>query len=158
MAEKFVRTIRDFLQSLVFERSDANWIDFLPIITKQYNNRVHTSTKLTPVQGSLKKNEVYIYQNLLDNWKKIKQKSQVDDLLRTADLKKTFAKSDTTNWSYKLFKITEIIHDTIPSYHIDNLKERYNETLSKKTELTLKENKDLLRKIKLSEIEVSWSI
>ena len=83
---------------------------------------------------------------------------QVDDLLRTADLKKTFAKSDTTNWSYKLFKITEINHGTIPIYHIDNLKERHKETLSKKTELTMKENKDLLRKINLSEIEVSWTI
>ena len=31
-----------------------------------------------------------------------------------------------------LFKITEIINDTIPSYRIDNLPERYNETLLKK--------------------------
>ena len=40
-----------------------------------------------------------------------------------------------TNWSYKLFKIIEIFYDTIPCYHIDNLPERYNEALLKKTEL-----------------------
>ena len=36
-------------------------------------------------------------------------------------MKKMFSKSDTTNWSYKMYKITEIIKDTIPSYHIDIL-------------------------------------
>ena len=41
------------------------------------------------------------------------------------------------NWSYKLYKLTEIINDTIPSYRIDNLPERYNEALLKKTELTM---------------------
>ena len=28
------------------------------------------------------------------------------------------------NWSYKLYEITEIINDTLPSYKIDNLPER----------------------------------
>ena len=28
------------------------------------------------------------------------------------------AKADSTNWSYNLYKITEIIDDTIPSYKI----------------------------------------
>ena len=34
-AEIFNRPIRDLLKKIVFERSDANWIDVLPIITKQ---------------------------------------------------------------------------------------------------------------------------
>ena len=52
-----------------------------------------------------------------------------------------------TNWSYKLYKITEIFYDTIPCYHIDNLPERYNEALLKKTELSLEENKDVMKKL-----------
>ena len=148
-AERFNRTIRDLLKKIVFERGDANWIDVLPTITKQYNNRIHTSTKLTPIQASLKKNEGYVYKNLLDKRNIIKPKFQLNDLVRTADLKKTFSKGDTTNWSYKLYKITEIINDTIPSYKIDNLSERYNESLLKKTELTMKENKDVMKKLRL---------
>ena len=65
-AERFNRTIRDLLKKIVFEKGDANWIDVLPTITKQYNNRIHSSTKLTPIQASLKKNEGHIYNNLLD--------------------------------------------------------------------------------------------
>ena len=140
-AERFNRTIRDLLKRPVFEKGDGNWIDVLQTITKQYNNKVHSSTKLTPIQASLKKNEGYVYKKLLDKRKRITPKFQLNDLVRTADLRKTFSKGDTTNWSYKLYEITEIIKDTIPSYKIDNLEERYNESLLKKTELTIKEIK-----------------
>ena len=115
-AERFNRTIRDLLKKIVFERGDANWIDVLPIKTNQYNNRIHSSTKLSPKDASLKKNEGFVYKNLLDKRKKVKPKFQINDLVRTADLKRTFSKGDTTNWSYNLYKITEIFNDRIPSY------------------------------------------
>ena len=105
---------------------------------------------MTPIQASLKKNEGFVYKNLLYKRKKVKPKLQINDLVRTADLKKTFSKSDTPNWSYKLYKISEIINDPIPSYKIDNLPERYNESLLKKTELTLKENKDVMKKLNIT--------
>ena len=57
----------------------------------------------------------------------MKPKFQMNDLVRTAKLKKTFSKGDTTHWSYKLYKIIEIINDTLSSYKINNLKGRYNE-------------------------------
>ena len=97
----------------------------------------------------MKKNEGYVYKNLLDKRKKVKPKFQINDLVRTADLKKTFSKGDTTNWSDKLYKITEIINDTIPSYKINNLPERYNESLFKKTDLTMKENNSVMKKLRL---------
>ena len=148
-AERFNRTIRDLLKRPVFEKGDGNWIDVLPTITKQYNKKVHSSTKLTPIQASLKKNEGYVYKRLLDKRKKIKPKVQLNDLVRTADLRKTFSKGDTTNWSYTLYKVTEIVNDTIPSYEIDNLQERYNESILKKTDLSMKENKDVMKKLRL---------
>ena len=54
-AERLNRYIRDLLKRPVFEKSDGNWIDVLQTITKQYNNRIHSSTKLTPIQASLKR-------------------------------------------------------------------------------------------------------
>ena len=131
-AERFNRTIRDLLKKPVFEKGDGKWIDVLDTITKQNNNRTHSSTKLSPKDASLKKYEGFVYKNLLDKRVKITPKFQLNDLVRTADLKRTFSKGDTTNWSYKLFKITEIVNDTIPAYKIDNIPERYNESLLKK--------------------------
>ena len=148
-AENFNRTIRDLLKRPVFEKGDGNWVDVLQTKTNQYNNKVHSSIKLTPIQASLKKNEGYVYKKLLDKRKRTTPKFQLNDLVRTADLKKTFSKGDTTNWSYKLYKITENINDTKPSYKIDNLEERYNQSLLKKTELSLKQNKDVTKKLKI---------
>ena len=133
-AERFNKTIANFLKRPVFEKGESNWIDVLPTKTKQYNNRVHTSTKLSPKDASLKKNEGFVYNNLLDKRKKVKPKFQGNDLLRTADLKKTFSKSDTTNWSHNLYKTTDIVNDTEPSYKKDNLPERYKEVFLKKTD------------------------
>ena len=149
-AERYNHTIRDLPKRPVFEKDDGDCVDILSKITKQYNNRVHSSTKLTPIQASLKKNEGYVNKNLLDKRKKVKPKFQINNLVRTTDLKKTFSKGDTSNWSYKLYKITEIINDTIPSYKIDNLKARYNESLLKKTELSMKENKDVMKKLNIN--------
>ena len=149
-AKRFNRTIRDLLKKIAFEHGDANWIDVLPTVTKQHNNRIHTSTKLSPKDASLKKNEGFVYKKLLDKRNKIKPKFQINDLVRTADLKKTLSKGDTTNWSYILFKITEIMNDTIPCYKIDNLPERCNEASLKKTELTIKENRDVMKKLNIT--------
>ena len=56
-------------------------------------------------------------------------------LVRTADKRNIFSKFDSTNWSYNLYKITEIINDTIPSYRIEQFPERYNEGLLQKSKL-----------------------
>ena len=98
---------------------------------------------MTPTQASLIKNEGYVYHNLLDKLKKVEPKFQINDLVRTAGLKKTLSKSDTTNWSYILHKISEIITDTIPIYRTDKLPERYDESLLRKAELTMEENKGI---------------
>ena len=70
---------------------------------------------MTPIQASSKKNEGYVYKNFLNKREKMNPKFQLNDLIRTADKKKTFSKRDTTIWSYKLYKITEIFNDAIPS-------------------------------------------
>ena len=105
---------------------------------------------MSPIQASLKKNEGYVYKNLLDKRKKIKPKYEIGDLVRTADLNKTFSKGDTTSWSYKLYKITDIVNDTVPSYKKDNSPERYNESLFKKTGLTMKENDNVMKKLNIT--------
>ena len=70
-AERFNRTIRDLLKKPVFEK--GNWIDIISTITKQCNKTIHSSTKLTPIQDSSKKNEGYVYENLLDKRNKKNQ-------------------------------------------------------------------------------------
>ena len=65
-AERFNRTSRDLLKRPVFEKGNSIWIDTLPTVTKQCNNRVRTATKLTPIQAYSKKNQAFVYLHLLD--------------------------------------------------------------------------------------------
>ena len=122
-------------------------------MTKQYNNRVHTSTKLSPKDASFKKNEGYVHKNLSDKRKKVEPKFQVNDPVSVADSKKIISKGDTTNWSYKLYRITEIKNDAKPFYKIDSLKKRYNEALLKKTELILEQNDSVMKKLHITKIK-----
>ena len=84
---------------------------------------------MTPLQASKKLNERKVYSTLRDDVVKQKPRYRLGRLVRTADIKRVFSKGDSTNYSYKLYTITEVIHDTIPSYRTDYLPERYNENL-----------------------------
>ena len=97
----------------------------------------------------MKKNEGFFHQNSSDERKRIKQSYKIHNLVRTADLKKTFSKGDTTNCSYELYKISKGVKGTMPSYCINDLPERYNEVLLRKKKITLKENKKVMKKLNI---------
>ena len=149
ICERVIRTIRNLLKKPVSEKGNADWLSELSSVIKQYNNTIHSSTKMSPIQTSKKSNEKIVYNNLKDNRETQKPNFKLGKLVRTADIKRVFSKGDSTNWSYKLYTITEIIHDTIPSYRIDYLPERYNENLLLPTKLSLDENNKVMKKLKL---------
>ena len=69
----------------------------------------------------LQKNEGYVYHNLLDKRMKMKREFNINDLVRAADLRRTFSKRYTTEESYKVFEVEKPVFDTKLSYGIDNL-------------------------------------
>ena len=148
-AERFNRTIHNLLKKPVFLATNADWLSELPSVIKQYNNTIHHSTKMKTIGASKKSNEKIVYSNLQDQRVKQKPKFKLGQLVRTAEIKRGFSKGDSTNYSYKLYTITEIIHDTIPSYRIDYLPERYNEHLLLPTKLFLEQNNQIMKKLNL---------
>ena len=148
-AERFNRTIRNLLKKPVFEKGNADWLSELPSVVKKYNNSFHHSIKMTPIQASKKANEKVVYTNLQDRRVKQQPKYKLGDLVRTADIKRVFSKGDSTNWSYKLYTITEVLYNTIPSYRIDYLSERYNENLLLPTKLSLEQNNQVMKELNL---------
>ena len=104
---------------------------------------------MTPIQASIKSNEKIIFNNLKDYRVKQKPKLKLGQLIRVADIKNVFSKGDSTNYSYKLYTITEVIHDTIPSYRLDYLPERYNQNLLLPTKLTFDQNNKVIKELNL---------
>ena len=149
IAERVIRTIRNLSKKPVFLAGEASWTNELTSFIKQYNITIQYSIKMTPIQASKKSNEKKVYNNLRDDRVKQLPEFKLGQLVRTADIKRDFSKGDSTNWSYKLYTITEVIHDTIPSYRIDYLPERYNEKLLLPTKLTLEQNNQVKKKLNL---------
>ena len=149
IAERVIRTVRNLLKKPVFEKGRADWLSELQSVINQYNNKIHTSTKMTPTQASKKSNQKLVYNNLKDDREVLKPKFNLGQLVRTADIKRVFSKGDRTNWSYKLYTITEVIHDTIPSYRLNYLQERYNQNLLLPSKLSLDENNQIMKKLNL---------
>ena len=153
IAERVIRTIRNLLEKPVFLAGNADWLSELPSVVKKYNNTIHHSIKMTPNQDSKKSNERKVYSNLKDRREIRKPKFKLGQLVRAADIKRVFSKGDSTNWSYRLYTITEVIHDTVPSYRINYLPERYNENLLLPTKLTLEENDRVMKELNLIQLE-----
>ena len=151
IAERVIRNIRNLLKKPVFLAGNAKWLSELSTVVNKYNNTTHSSTKMIPVQASKKVNEKIVYSNLQDRRDKQLPKNILGQLVRTADIKRVFSKGDSTNWSYKLYTITEVIHDTIPSYRLNYLPERYNENLLHPTKLTLEENNKVMKELNINQ-------
>ena len=141
IVERVIRTIRILLKKPFFLAGNADWVSELPSVIKKYNNAIHHSVKMTPIQASKKSNEKVVNNNLQDKRRKFKPKYKIGQLVRTADIKRVFSKGDSTNYTYKLYTITEVIHDTILSYRINFLPERHNENLLLSSNLSLEQNK-----------------
>ena len=149
IAERVIRRIKILEKKPVFLAGNADWLSELPSIVKKYNNTIHHSIKVTPNQASKKSNERKVYSKLQDKRRKLNPQYKLGQLVRTADIKRVFSKRDSTNYSYKLYTITEVIQDSIPSHRIDYLTERDNEKLFLPTNLTLDENNQIMRELNL---------
>ena len=93
------RNIRNRLKRPVFGRYDGIWVDILATVTKQCNNRLHSSTEKTPTLAALKRMKDVFTKILLDKRKKVIRMFKIHDRIRVAILKKTFSRGGTTNWS-----------------------------------------------------------
>ena len=106
---------------------------------------------MSPKQTSFKMNEKTVLSNFQDWRDRRKPMFNLVDLVRTADIKRVFSTGGSTNWSYNLCTITEVLHNSIPSYRLNYLAERYNEKILLPTKLTLEENNQVMKNKKLIE-------
>ena len=69
--------------------------------------------------------------------------------LELLTLEKVFSNGDSTTYSKKLYTITEVIHDTIPSYRNNFLPESYLRNLLPPTHLTIGEINLVMKELNL---------
>ena len=79
IAERVIRTVRNLLKKPLFLSRNADWRSELLSVIKQYNNTIHHSIKMTPVQASKKSNEKTVFDNLRDDRQKQSPKFKLGD-------------------------------------------------------------------------------
>ena len=96
---------------------DSNWVNILSDAVITYNNNIHSTINMTPVDASNNPNKVkYTF-----NFKNIKPKLKVGDYVRNADKRNIFSKGYTSNWNRELFKVNEVLKTQPPTFKIEDI-------------------------------------
>ena len=101
--ERFNRTLLDLIKEPMYIEGKGNWLNHLDAALQKYNNRVHTTTKMTPFEANKKPIDPPTFVN-----KPKQPKFQVGDFVKVPDKTNIYSKGYTTNWNRELFKIHNI--------------------------------------------------
>jgi hypothetical protein len=119
MAERVIRTIKNFIWKEFSFRGNYKWTDILQDIVKRYNNTKHHTTQYKP-SAINKKNEKKILRDVYSHMKTIdphKSKFKVGDFVRVSKYRQVFSKSYTPNWSNEIFSIKKV-QQTVPRTYL----------------------------------------
>ncbi|KAJ8911237.1 hypothetical protein NQ315_012224 [Exocentrus adspersus] len=104
IVERVIKTIKNWLYKEFSSRGRYEWLSILPTITDQYNRRIHSTTKMRPIDVR-PDTLIDAYNNPKIAPKKFKFK--VGDVVRVSKYKGVFSRGFTPNWSNELFKIAK---------------------------------------------------
>ena len=116
VAERFIRTLKNKIFKHMTAISKNVYFDVLDDIVNKYNNTVHRSIKMKPIDVT---SDSYAEYN--EDFNKKDPKFKVGDNVRISKYKNIFAKGYTPNWSEEVFVVSKI-KNTVPwTYVISDL-------------------------------------
>ena len=116
VAERFIRTSKNKILKRMAAVSKNVYFNLLDDIANKYENAVHRSIKMKPINVTSNS-----YAEYNEDSNVTKPKFKVDDRVRISKYKNIFAKGYTQNWSEEVFVISKI-KNTVPwTYVISDL-------------------------------------
>ena len=120
VAERFIRTLKKKIFKHMAAVSKNVYFDVLDDIVNKYNNTVHRTIKMKPIDVT---DDSYAEYN--EDFNKKDPKFKVGDNVRISKYKNIFAKGYTPNWSEEVFIIPKI-KNTVPwTYYISDLNDKH---------------------------------
>ena len=128
--ERAVQEIKNMIHTRLegLEKSRETWTEILPAVLKKYNNRIHGTTELSPIDARKPENQIEVFMNIRQKaqFKRRYPKLSKDDQVRTYIKPHTFKKGWDTSWSREVYKIIYITPDG-KQFLVNNNKRRvYN--------------------------------
>lgn len=126
VCERWNRTIKTEMWKQFTIQNNTQYLEILPHIVEKYNNRKHTSIKMTPVEASKKKNEDKVFMNLFgglpQKFLNGLPKFTVGDHVRITKFKrKVFDKGFTPNWTEEIFVVDKVQYSNPITYKLKDL-------------------------------------
>lgn len=123
VVERFNRTLGEMIAKHMTTNNTKNYINILQKLLDEYNNKNHSSIKMSPFEASKLENRDEVYNNLYkeDEQSETKPKFKVGDRVRITRKKNRFEKGSTENWTREIFVITKIRNTKPVVYHIEDL-------------------------------------
>jgi len=140
VVERFNRTLGEMIQKHLAATNTSRYIDILQKLINEYDERYHSSIKMSPFQASDPENREQVLRNLYSDIKSVKdQKPQfkAGNKVRIYRYKRTFKKGYKPNWTKEIF-VEDEVNKIIPiTYKLKDLEGEhilgsfYKEELSK---------------------------
>ena len=116
VAERFIRTLKNKILKRMETVSKNVYFNLLDDIANKYENAVHRSIKMKPINVTSNS-----YAEYNEDSNVTKPKFKVDDRVRISKYKNIFAKGYTQNWSEEVFVVSKI-KNTVPwTYVVSDL-------------------------------------
>ena len=164
--ERWNRTMKNRMWKMFSANNNTVFWDKLDKLVDDYNNRKHSSIKMTPIEASKKENEKKVFANLYGDLiylKPKKPKFSIGDKVRIFQYKRrVFDKGYTPNWTEELFVVNRIRMTKPVTYKIvDLLGEEiegsfYEKELQKAKQQTFRIEKVVRRDNKKKKALVKW--
>ena len=117
VVERFNRTFKNMMYKKFTENNNTIFYNIIDDLVNKYNNKHHSTIKITPIEGSKKINENKI-KNIYNFDKTTKiGKFKTGDRVRLSLEKNIFEKSYETNWTEEIFEIYDIKYSNVPYYY-----------------------------------------
>ena len=116
VAERFIRTLKNKIFKHMTAVSKNVYFDVLDDIVNKYNNTVHKTIKMKPIDVT---SDSYAEYNEDSNV--IKPKFKIGDHVRISKYKNIFANRYTQNWSEEVFVVSRIKNTVLQTYVISDL-------------------------------------
>ena len=148
--ERFNRTLSHIINKPMFINGDGNWVNILNDAVVTYNNNIHSTINMTPVDASNNPDKVKYYVNST----KATPKFKVGDYVKNVDKRNIFSKGYTSNWNRELFKVNEVLKTHPPTYKIEDIngeiiEGKYYEQELLKSEFDFESNNKVLESLNI---------
>jgi hypothetical protein len=122
IVERYIRTLKERLFKYFSLNGSYKWIDILPTIAPVYNNTVHSTIKMKPIEVTKAKEKQIL--TSIYNQTKITTPSRkfiVGNFVRISKAKYIFNIGYTPNWTTELFKVVKIQPTNPTTYLLEDI-------------------------------------